>query len=368
MKKATFKTASTALAVLLALTLVFTAIFAISDSVAEADDTMQGISIGKHTVAHISDVHYYPFEYCYQDISNPDYKKSDFFYSQTTSTKLVNESGNILYKNIMHMIELAEEGKMPMYLISSGDLTKQGERVAHIDVANAFRYLQNRIRQIEGYEGFQVLVTVGNHDIYNWEAELYDKTTGEAFTAESVTLAQFAMIYNGLGFPSFDMELLSQIYGEDYFESSFSEYIPSPLSDELDFTYINSSFQELYEMSKGGNVDATELAEAYLSVGDGLGQLSYSATTLDEAFVIYATDTTVRFESDADFVPVQVSEVGFNILTANGTEMGDNQFFLAIADSLDINTTPATLSEIQEAFANGNPVFRDSHFEHITGG
>ena len=51
MKKATFKTASTALAVLLALTLVFTAIFAISDSVAEADDTMQGISIGKHTVA-----------------------------------------------------------------------------------------------------------------------------------------------------------------------------------------------------------------------------------------------------------------------------------------------------------------------------
>ena len=368
MKKATFKTASTALAVLLALTLVFTAIFAISDSVAEADDTMQGIFIGKHTVAHISDVHYYPFEYCYQDISNPDYKKSDFFYSQTTSTKLVNESGNILYKNIMHMIELAEEGKMPMYLISSGDLTKQGERVAHIDVANAFRYLQNRIRQIEGYEGFQVLVTVGNHDIYNWEAELYDKTTGEAFTAESVTLAQFAMIYNGLGFPSFDMELLSQIYGEDYFESSFSEYIPSPLSDELDFTYINSSFQELYEMSKGGNVDATELAEVYLSVGDGLGQLSYSATTLDEAFVIYATDTTVRFESDADFVPVQVSEVEFNILTANGTEMGDNQFFLAIADSLDINTTPATLSEIQEAFANGNPVFRDSHIEHITGG
>ena len=368
MKRSTLKTASTALAVILAFTLVFTAIFAINNNVALADDTLQGIKIGEHTVAHTSDVHYFPWEYCYQDVTNPDYKKSDYYHSQTTSTKLVNESGNILYKNVMHMIELAEEGKMPMYLISSGDLTKQGERVAHIDVANAFRYLQNQIRQIDGYENFQVLVTVGNHDICNWEGELYDKNTGEAYTAESVTLAQFAMIYNGLGYPSFDFDILAQIYGEDYFESVYSEYIPSTLSSALEFSYVNPSFQQIYEMSKTNDINVEDLALAYLSVGDGIGQLTYAASTLDQSFAMYATDTTVRFESDEDFVPVQVSEFEFNHLTANGTEMGDNKFYLGVDDSLAISTTPATLSEILGAFANGKPVYRDCGLKHITGG
>lgn len=368
MRRFNLKTASTALAVILAFALVFTAVFAMSDTVASADNTMQGIKIGEHSVAHVSDVHYFPWEYCHQDISDPNYKESDFYHSQTTSTKLVNESGNILYKNVMHMIELAEEGKMPMYLIASGDLTKQGERVAHIDVANAFRYLQNEIRKIDGYEGFQVLVTIGNHDVYNWEGELYDKATGEGFTGESVSLGQFAMIYNGLGFPSFDMSILSQIYGEDYFESVYSEYVPTTLSSNLDFNYMNWALQEIYEMSKSGDINIYDLARTYYNVGDEIGQLTYAATTLDKSFVIFATDTTVRFESDADFVPVQVSELDFYYLTDSGTDLGDNLFYLDSDKPLEINTTPATLSEIKEAFANGKPVYRNCGLEHITGG
>ena len=368
MRKFNLKTTSTALAVILAFALVFTAVFAISDSVAVADDTMQGIKIGEHSVAHISDVHYFPWEYCYQDVSNPDYKESDFFHSQTTSTKLVNESGNILYQNIMHMIELAEQGKMPMYLIASGDLTKQGERVAHIDVANAFRYLQNKVRAIDGYENFQVLVTIGNHDVYNWEGELYDKTTGDAFTGESVSLGQFAMIYNGLGFPTFDMSILSQIYGEEYFESVYSEYVPTTLSSDLDFNYMNWALQELYNLSKGDTFDIYQIARSYYNVGDDIGQLTYSATTLDESFVIFATDTTVRFESNEDFVPVQVSEIEFNYVTENGTDLGDNLFYLGVEDSLEVSTTPATLDEVKNAFANGKPVYRDCGQKHITGG
>lgn len=370
MRKFTLKTTTTALAVLVAFTLVFTAFFAINNTVANADDTLQGTSVGKHTVAHVSDVHYYPLEYCYQDITNPDYKKSDFFHSQTTSTKLVNESGNILYQNVMHMIDLAKEGKMPTMLIASGDLTKQGERVAHIDVANAFRYLQNQIRSLGGeYANFQVLVIVGNHDLYNWEGELYDKTTGEAFTGESVTLAQFAMIYNGLGYPSFELDVLSQIYSEDYFQSVYSDYVYSPLSSAYNFEYINPAFQDVYEMSKSGNaVDIEELATAYINVGHDLGQLTYAVSTLDNSFVAYATDTSVRFLSDADFVPVQVSEFEFNALTANGTEMSDNLFYLGIDGTLEINTTPASLSDILNAFANGKPVYRNCGYEHITGG
>ena len=368
MKRTFLKNSSTALAVILAVMLVFVAVFAVEGSTAMADDTLQGTKIGVHTIAHTSDIHYFPWEYCYQDITDPDYKKSDYYYSQTTSTKLVNESGNILYRNVMNMIKLAEQGKMPMYLISSGDLTKQGERVAHIDVANALRYLQNEIRKIDGYENFQVLVTIGNHDIANWEGELYDQTTGEALTAESVTLAQFAMIYNGLGFPSFDMSILSQIYGEDYFESVYSEYIPSSLSTELDFEYLNESLNLIYDMSKSGSVDVEELAIAYTHIGDGNGQLTYSATTTHKTLVIFGTDTTVRFESNEDFIPVQVSEYEFNNVTANGTNMSGHNFYLNVADSLEISTTPATLSEIMNAFANGKPVYRDCGLKHITGG
>ena len=113
MNKSTLKKSSTILAFALAVMLVFTASFALG-GVADAstpEPIMQGELLGEITVAHTSDIHYYPWEYCYQDVTSPDYKLSDFFHSQTTSTKLVNESGNILYQNIMHMIELAKEGK-----------------------------------------------------------------------------------------------------------------------------------------------------------------------------------------------------------------------------------------------------------------
>ena len=371
MKKATVKKSSTILALVLAVTLICTAVFAI-EGVANAstpEPIMQGDLIGKITVAHTSDIHYYPWEYCYQDVTNPDYKLSDFFHSQTTSTKLVNESGNILYQNIMHMIELAEEGKMPMYFITSGDLTKQGERVAHIDVANALRYLQNSIRAIDGYENFQVLVTIGNHDVYNWEGEIYDKNTGEAFTAESVTLGQFALIYNGLGFPAYDLATLAGVYGEDYFESVFSDYIETELSSALDFSYINDALQEMYDLNKAGSLDSDTLAKLSYEVGDGLGQLTFAATSLDKSFVAYATDTTVRFEGNDDFVPVQVSRYEFDLLTENGTNLAGNKFYIdEDGDTLAIDTTPATLEEILDAYTNGRPVYRDCGIKHITGG
>ena len=49
----------------------------------------------------------------------------------------------------------------------SGDITQDGERQSHIDVANGLRRLQNEIRDIEGMEKFQIFVVFGNHDLYN---------------------------------------------------------------------------------------------------------------------------------------------------------------------------------------------------------
>ena len=368
MRRLSFKSTSTALAVILAVMLIFTAVFAFEGSVADANDVVQGTKVGEVSLAHVSDVHYFPLEYCYQDFTNPDFKKTDFYHSQTTSTKLVNESGNILYQNVMHMISMAEDGVLPMYLIASGDLTKQGERVAHIDVANAFRYLQNQVRQIEGYENFQVLVTIGNHDVYNWEGELYDNVAGEAHTAETVTLGQFAMIYNGLGYPVIDFDILKEIYGEDYFQSNFSDYVATTLASNLTFDYINDSLQSIYDMSMEGNVEATRLEELYLNVGAGLGQLTYAAIADNDSYVIFGVDTTVRFEGSTDFIPVQVSEIAFNLLTANGTEMNDQKFYLDNGDAFSISTTPASLSEILNAYANGNAVYREGGYTHITGG
>ena len=98
------------------------------------------------TIGHFSDIHYFPVDDCYQDIQSPDYKTSDFYNSMTGDTKLVMESGMILKQQIEQYIADAKEGKAPQYVFASGDLSKNGEVTALVDVANALRYMQNEIR------------------------------------------------------------------------------------------------------------------------------------------------------------------------------------------------------------------------------
>ena len=155
-------------ATILCVVLIATLSLTLSDgvSVAESESLVADSSL---VIGHVSDIHYFPLEYCYRNVDAPDYEESDFFYSMTGDTKLVLESGMALNKAIQEIIADAKAGKAPHYLIASGDLSKNGERVSLIDLANALRYLQNEVRTVSGYEDFQVFATTGNHDLYRFQ-------------------------------------------------------------------------------------------------------------------------------------------------------------------------------------------------------
>ncbi|MBR2485223.1 MAG: hypothetical protein IKB54_02595, partial [Clostridia bacterium] len=74
MRKLNLKSASTVLIAVLALTLILSTAFAVSGDVASADDTPTGTKIGEFSVAHTSDIHYFPLDYCYQDVTAEDFK------------------------------------------------------------------------------------------------------------------------------------------------------------------------------------------------------------------------------------------------------------------------------------------------------
>ncbi len=372
MKKFSLKKLSTALVAILALTLVITCVFAVDGSVAQADQQhlVNGTKVGEISVGHISDIHYFPLDFCYQDTNAEDFKDSDFYYSTTGDTKLVMESGNIMYANVMRMLEMAEEGTLPLYIFATGDLTKNGERVAHRDVANSMRWLQNQVRALGGkYAGFQIFATVGNHDLYNASGALYDKETGEGWTAEGTTTAQWALMYNGLGYPAFDEATLAEIYGADFWSSEYtSGYQATTLTDSVELTYLNNTFQSVYDAQKDGKVfTSEEVIDAYVTIGDGFGQLSFVADVANEESSFIVADTTVREETE-EFVPVKVSRREFDILTNNGVDFASFKFYLTQGDSLKFNKTPATLDQVNDAYAQGKAVYRGAGYSHLTGG
>ena len=105
--------------------------------------------VDKLEIGQFSDIHYFPVDDCYQDINSSDYKTSDFYNSMTGDTKLVMESGMILKQQIEAFIEDAKKGIAPTYVFATGDLSKNGEVTALVDVANALRYLQ--IHRLSGF-------------------------------------------------------------------------------------------------------------------------------------------------------------------------------------------------------------------------
>jgi 3',5'-cyclic AMP phosphodiesterase CpdA len=78
----------------------------------------------------------------------------------------------------------------PDVLVVTGDLTLNGEKKSHEDLAKIFR-------KIESY-GIQVIVTPGNHDISNSYARGFK--SGKVEYADTVSLEEFESIYLDFGF------------------------------------------------------------------------------------------------------------------------------------------------------------------------
>ncbi len=364
-------------AALLILAFVFTLAFACSGLTADAAQQQVTHATEQASIVfgQMSDIHYFPAEYCYSATAE-DYYDSDFYHSTTGDTKLVIESGDILDAHVDAMLAEARapEGKAPHFLFATGDLSKNGEHVALIDVANKLRYLQNEMRKIEGYENFQVFAVQGNHDLYNGSGKLYDEN-GKEYQAEVVTSAQFALIFAGLGYPDMTLIELDDIYPVGYWSSSYTAgYVSSETAQNVKITYFNEHLQNMAD--NGFNYDDYT---ALFNGGETVNALSYYVEFTDNDnygfFVLDGTDremtedtTLVRVNShEYDAVQAELDKITANYNAANGEDAELARFYVAQTDG-SISQEPATTAEIDAAFAAGKAVYANTGYDHLTGG
>lgn len=324
------------------------------------------------TIGQFSDIHYFPVDECYQDINSSDYKTSDFYNSMTGDTKLVMESGMILKQQIEAFIADAKQEKAPRYLFASGDLSKNGEVKALVDVANALRYLQNTVRSLGGiYSDFQIFATPGNHDLYNTSGALYSKTDGSKRVSDALSTMQFALVFAGLGYPEANLtgsdgaiNLTEYMPAEYWYGEYTTEYIPSTNAKGLEIHYYNEHLEAVRNMSGGTTSD--KLKE-YYQIGDVSNALSLSVeiksgANKDYAFMVI--DAHDRESADVGAY-VRVNAAEYEVLKdkkqANGASY---TYYGATAEgAVDTSTT------IVPDFSSDNAVvFRSTGLDHLCGG
>ena len=124
-------------------------------------------------IIHISDLHYYPTYMCYKQ-NDSDYLSSAMYEKSKFESKLLTESSSVIKKLFANIYEQA-----PDYVVVTGDLSSDGEKVALIEIANGLRDLQNRVRAKGNVnKNFQIFVIPGNHDILNENAMDYSEAGG----------------------------------------------------------------------------------------------------------------------------------------------------------------------------------------------
>ncbi len=140
----------------------------------------------------ISDIHYYPPSYmgdnceAWQEFSSMEAKEY--------------EESDALVRSALDSIALKAEEAGYKYLLIPGDLTKDSEYDAHIQLAAI-------LEQFEKDTGIEVFVINGNHDINVNDACTFEN--GYMEQARSVTQSEFREIYKNLGY-----------------DHAISEYIP----------------------------------------------------------------------------------------------------------------------------------------------
>lgn len=145
----------------------------------ETDHQTEKVELEPTNFAIISDVHYLsPSLYDEQPNSAfEEYLKSD--------RKMLKESDALLNAAIAKI-----KSRQPEFLIIPGDLTKDGEKASHNDVAQKLREIENA--------GTEVFVVPGNHDINNPHAVSF--LAGESAQVESISKDDFATIYAEFGY------------------------------------------------------------------------------------------------------------------------------------------------------------------------
>lgn len=130
-------------------------------------------------IAVLSDTHYYPLNYVSDCEDYRTYVGGD--------PKMLEESGSILDAALVMVQE-----DQPDILLVSGDLTKDGEKLGH-------QQLADRFQQIEDSSDTEVFVINGNHDIYNYQDSCTFEN-GQKESAETTTPEEFKDIYTNFGY------------------------------------------------------------------------------------------------------------------------------------------------------------------------
>jgi len=126
----------------------------------------------------LSDLHYYD--------TTLGTTSADFKAMLAKEGKMFAESGAIL-ESALHGIQ----NEAPVFLLISGDLTKDGEKVGH-------QHMATILSDFESSTGIHVYTIPGNHDIMNGHAT--DFSGDSAISAPTITSEEFSQIYGEFGF------------------------------------------------------------------------------------------------------------------------------------------------------------------------
>lgn len=357
------------LIVVLAILLASLMSFSIVDGISKADGNI--VKQNSLSLGHLSDIHYFPLHHCYQDVKADNYKTSDFYNSMTGDTKLVLESGIILKQQVEALIQDAKDGKCPQFVLATGDLSKNGEATALVDVANSLRYMQNEIRKIAGYENFQVFATPGNHDLYNTSGALYSQIDGSARKSDALSAMQFALVFAGLGYPNANLTGddgaidLTQYLPADYWYGEFTkDYQVSYNSDKINIHYYDENLEAV-----ASKTTTAEKLALYYAIGDVNNALSFSAEILNpglEDYSLLVIDASDRQAADIGAL-VRINKSEYEALKA-ADKAADFKYYLEKADGAINTDKEASADELAHALASGSHVYRSTGLDHLCGG
>lgn len=357
------------LIVVLAILLASLMSFSIVDGISKADGNI--VKQNSLSLGHLSDIHYFPLHHCYQDVKADNYKTSDFYDSMTGDTKLVLESGIILKQQVEALIQDAKNGVCPQFVLATGDLSKNGEATALVDVANSLRYMQNEIRKIAGYENFQVFATPGNHDLYNTSGALYSPIDGSARKSDALSAMQFALVFAGLGYPNANLTgddgaiNLTEYLPADYWYGEFTkDYQVSYNSDKINIHYYNENLEAV-----ASKTTTAEKLALYYAIGDVNNALSFSAEILNpglEDYSLLVIDASDRQASDIGAL-VRINKSEYDALKEAG-KAADFKYYLEKADGAINTDKEASADELARALTSGSHVYRSTGLDHLCGG
>lgn len=357
------------LIIVLAILLASLMSFSIVDGISKADGNI--VKKNSLSLGHISDIHYFPLHHCYQDVKADNYKTSDFYNSMTGDTKLVLESGIILKQQVEALIQDAIDGKCPQFVLATGDLSKNGEATALVDVANSLRYMQNEIRKVVGYENFQVFATPGNHDLYNTSGALYSQIDGSARKSDALSAMQFALVFAGLGYPNANLTgddgaiNLTEYLPADYWYGEFTkDYQVSYNSDKVNIHYYDENLEAV-----ASKTTTAEKLALYYAIGDVNNALSFSAEILNpglEDYSLLVIDASDRQAADIGAL-VRINKSEYEALKA-ADKAADFKYYLEKADGAINTDKEASADELARALASGNHVYRSTGLDHLCGG